>query len=197
MQQELIDLLAPRNGHFRFESGHHGDLWLDAESLFLKPALLRGIVGELAERISRHDADALCGPLAEGAFVAQMMADRLDLEFYYSARIADPPTDTLYSVQYRIPDALRGRIGGKRVVVVDDVINAGSAVRATYADLHACGARPVAIAALLVLGSPASSFAFEKCVPLEAIAHLPNRLWAPSACPLCGARIPLENPAIR
>ena len=35
MQQELLTLLAARKGHFRLESGHHRNLWLDLEPLFL------------------------------------------------------------------------------------------------------------------------------------------------------------------
>jgi hypothetical protein len=30
----------PRRGHFVLESGHHGNLWLDLNSLFLRPAAL-------------------------------------------------------------------------------------------------------------------------------------------------------------
>jgi orotate phosphoribosyltransferase len=197
MQQELIDLLgATRHGHFRFESGHHGDVWLDIEPIFLRPADLRGIVKELAKRISRHNAEALCGPLTGGAFVAQMVANQLDLEFYYSERVArQQNNNALYSTQYRIPDALRGKINGKRVVIVDDVINAGSAVRATHMDVRACGAQPVAVAALLIFGSMISNFTSEKSISLEAIAHLPNHLWEPSECPLCAVHTPLENPA--
>ena len=32
--------LGPRRGHFLLESGHHGNLWLDLNSLFLRPAAL-------------------------------------------------------------------------------------------------------------------------------------------------------------
>jgi orotate phosphoribosyltransferase len=75
------------------------------------------------------------------------------------------------------------------------VINAGSAVRGAFADVQACGARPVAVGALLTLGSPALAFADQAGVPLETLAHLANRLWEPSACPLCASGAPLEGVA--
>ena len=84
-------------------------------------------------------------------------------------------------------------VGGKAVAIVDDVVNAGSAVRATLAELRSCGATPVAVGALLVLGSAASSFFAGQAIPLEAIASLPNEAWAPSECPLCAAQTPLED----
>src|SRR5262249_47464902 len=103
--------------------------------------------------------------------------------------------DGLYPVGYRIPRALRSAAHGKRAAVVDDVINAGSAVRGAFADLQACGARPVTIGALLVLGSQASDFAASTGVPLESLSYLPNALWEPSACPLCASGAPLEGVA--
>ena len=193
--EALTELLSARNGHFRLESGHHGDLWLDLELLFLRPSRLRRFVDELAERISRHNAEAVCGPLSGGAFLAQMLADRLDLEFYYSVQATHPQNTALYSVQYEIPAALWGHVVGKRIAIVDDVINAGSAVRGTFAALENCGAKPVSIAALLVLGTSAASFAAEQHVPLEGIACLSNRIWAPSECPLCAAGMPLQSVA--
>ena len=48
MQEELLSLLAPRKGHFRLESGHHGDLWLEIPRLYLRPDRLRPFAAELA-----------------------------------------------------------------------------------------------------------------------------------------------------
>jgi orotate phosphoribosyltransferase len=99
----------------------------------------------------------------------------------------------LYSVNYRLPDTLRYRINGKKVAIVDDAINAGSAVRATYLELQATGARVAVVGALLVLGRQAAQLAGGWNIPLERIVHLPNELWKPDACPLCAARVPLED----
>jgi orotate phosphoribosyltransferase len=195
MRQRLLGLLGARKGHFRLESGHHGELWLDLDSLFLRPGKVRRFAAELARLLSSHDIEAVCGPLLGGALVAEMIAAELDVEFYYSERSAQPRSNHLYAVKYRIPSALRGKVSGRRVAIVDDVINAGSAVRATLADLLDCGARPVAIGALLVLGSPAPALAADHGLPLERIASLPGALWEPTRCPLCAARTPLEHPA--
>jgi orotate phosphoribosyltransferase len=96
-------------------------------------------------------------------------------------------------VQYRIPRALRPKLRGKRVAVVNDVINAGSAVRATVSDLSNCEARPVAIGALLVLGSWAFEYAGSEDLKLETLAALPNTVWTPAECPLCKSNVPLTG----
>ena len=40
--EEILALLPAQQGHFCFESGHHGKRWLDVERLSLHP---RGVSG--------------------------------------------------------------------------------------------------------------------------------------------------------
>jgi orotate phosphoribosyltransferase len=147
----------------------------------------------LAKRLAAQGVDAVCGPLVEGALLAQMVAEELDAEFYFAEQVARPKGDGLYPIGYRIPEALRPGARDKGIAVVDDVINAGSAVRGAFADLRACGARPLAVGALLVLGQSASALAAVEGVPLESLSYLSNTLWEPSACPLCASGVPLEG----
>jgi orotate phosphoribosyltransferase len=192
--KSLIDLMARRSGHFRFESGHHGDRWLEPDLLLQRPAALRPFAIALAQRLQRrHRFEVVCGPLTGGAFLAQMVAEQSDVAFAFAERFASPPSDALYQVRYRIPDALRDGLRGATVAIVNDVTNAGSAVGGTYGDLVACGAQPVAFGTLIALGTWSSSFANEHGLALEAIERLGNNLWTPDACPLCAAAEPLED----
>jgi orotate phosphoribosyltransferase len=195
LPEELLALVPRRQGHFRLESGHHGDLWLDLASLFLRPARLRRFTTALALRLRDLGIEAVCGPLVGGAFVAQAVAAELDVDCYHTERIATGDGGGLSSAHYRLPDTLRPRLGGKKVAIVDDAINAGSAVRATCLELQASGARPAAVGALLVLGQQPAHLADGWKVPLEGIVHLPSELWSPEACPLCAAGRPLEEGA--
>jgi orotate phosphoribosyltransferase len=193
LQDEILNLIGARKGHFRYESGHHGDLWLELDALYLHPGRLRPFVTELSRRLAAHNVEAVCGPMVGGAFLAQLLAQELDVEFYFAEQYARPQTTGLYPVGYRIPHALRPAVEGKVTAVVDDVINAGSALRGAFADLLACGARPVTIGALMVLGTPASHFAASEGLALESLAHLPSNLWEPGECPLCKVGASLEG----
>jgi orotate phosphoribosyltransferase len=188
----LIDAMGARRGHFLLESGHHGELWLDLDALFARPARVGAYVARLADLVAVHDAEVICGPLDGGAFVAQAIAARLDVEASWTQRVAAAPGEELYSARYRVPDALRERLSGRSVAIVDDAINAGSATRATLADLRACGARPVAVGALLVLGSAAAALTAAEGLALDSVATLPNALWGPADCPLCAAGVALD-----
>jgi len=195
MQDQVLKLLSARRGHFLFESGHHGSLWLDLELLCLRPQLVQPLAAELARRLADVQAEVVCGPLVEGAFVGLMVASKLDCSFAYTERFARPSPNGLFSVGYRVPEPLRSKLAGRRVAIVNDVINAGSAVRSSLADLDACGASVVAIGCLLVLGTAAFEFAAARTIPLETIARLPSELWEPAECPLCAAGAPLQDVA--
>lgn len=191
MAEDLLALVPARWGHFRLESGHHGELWLDLDALVRRPGRVRPFAAALARRLAGHGAEVVCGPLVGGAFLAQLVAAELGAAFVYAERVEAAGDDPSSPVGYRLPGAARGIVRGTRVVVVDDAINAGAAVGATLADLRGCGAEPVAIGALLVLGAPAAGLAAAHGLPLERLASLPNALWAPDGCPLCAAGVPL------
>jgi orotate phosphoribosyltransferase len=196
MPARILDFLFVRKGHFRLESGHHGDLWLDVEGLFVHPHRIKPFITNLAEELSAHEFSAVCGPAPGGAFLAQSVATALKKDFYFTERVPPEPSAELYSTAYRSPPNLRKGLRKKRVAVVDDVINAGSAVRATIADLLACGAVPVVIGSFLVLGGKIASFAAEYELPIHSLAQLANNVWSPAECPLCAARIPISDPQI-
>ena len=197
MEKRLIPLLQGRllqgrQGHFHLESGHHGDLWFALETLCQKPRMIQSLAAQLAAHLARYEVEVVCGPLVEGAFVALMVALELDCEFTYAERFQDSTSEGLFPVEYRLPQALCAAVRGKRVAIVNDVINAGSAVRGTFANLKAVGANVVAIGALLALGDAIERFANEQHVGLELLERMPNNLWTPAKCPLCAEGVTLE-----
>src|SRR5436190_20660163 len=101
MREELLSLLAARKGHFRYESGHHGDLWLEIPRLYLRPSRLRRFAAALARRLAPHGIEAVCGPLIEGALLAQMVAEELDVAFSFAEQFAHSRGDSLYPLGYR------------------------------------------------------------------------------------------------
>ena len=110
MQEELMNLVRARRGHFLLESGHHGDLWLDLELLCLHPRCIQPFVAELARRLGAYCGGAVCGPLVEGAFVGLMVANELDVEFFYTEQLSKSKGSELFPVPYQIPKALRQRL---------------------------------------------------------------------------------------
>jgi orotate phosphoribosyltransferase len=188
---EVRRLLRWRGGHFALESGHHGDVWLDLELLCVEPAPVRRLSVELVALVRRHRVDVVCGPLVEGAFVALLVAEALSLPFTYAERLPRSQGVELFPFGYQLPPAQRRLVQGKRVAVVNDVINAGSAVGGALVDLRAAGATPVVTAAFAVLGERASQQANRENVALERLVQIESNIWIPANCPLCARGMPL------
>ncbi len=190
----MIDQLPMRRGHFLLESGHHGNLWLDLELLCLVPDRVRPFAKRMAAQLEKYDVQIICGPLVEGAFLAMMVASEMGLPFTYSVPLPEEKPADLYPVRYQLPPAQRLEVDGKRVALVNDVINVGSAVRGTVADLHACRALPVAITALAALTPWVRRFAETNKLGLEVFEWLESEVWTPRACPMCVRGEPLVTP---
>ena len=187
----FLDMVASRRGHFQLESGHHSGLWLDLDPLFAAPRRIDPFVATLASTLRAYDVTAICGPLLGGAFLAQLVAHALTVEFCYTERVPSQ-VGGLYQACYRLPRAFAGRLRGRHIALVDDVMSAGSALRGTYAEMQAHGAVPVVAGALLVLGSTGADFFVQCGVAVEAVVRDDYELWLPIACPLCAAGLPLE-----
>ena len=190
----FFELVSARRGHFRLESGHHSGLWLDLDALFAEPKGIAPFVDNLTVALRAYSVSAVCGPLLGGAFLAQLLAHALQVDFCFTERVMQPGTG-LYQARYRLPSSFAARVRGKAVAIVDDVMSAGSALRGTYAELQAHEAEPVVVGALLVLGSAGADFFAHRGVPLEAVAHDDYELWLPANCPLCAAGQPVEDVA--
>jgi orotate phosphoribosyltransferase len=185
----VIRLARARSGHFDLGTGYHGDVWLDLDALFLRPALLRPHVRRLADRLLEHQVDAVCGPAEGGAFLALAIADVLGTAFLPAHRDAAATAD---ATGYRLP-AVRGGIAGWRVAIVDDAINAGTAVRACFKQVRASGAVPVAVAALLALGQARVVIEATLAVPCFTVGTIPSQVWPAEQCQPCSRGVALTD----
>ena len=197
MLNRVTPLLRVRRGHFKMESGYHSETWFELESLFDDPGTVRPFAAELADRLSSHRAEAVCGPMTGGAKLAEMIATELGIDAIVAERSEMAGVTGLFPVRYRIAETQRQQMRGRRIAIVDDAISAGSAVRGTHADLIACGALPVALGALVVFGDAAVQFAADNGLLLEAIERVPFDMWRPTDCPLCKDGVALDTAAAR
>ncbi len=94
---------------------------------------------------------------------------------------------------YQLP-AVPGGIGGWRVGVVDDAVNAGTAVAACLEELRGRGAVPVAVAALVSLGEASTMVQARMPVPFYPASTVPSRAWPAEECPLCAEGAPCLDP---
>ena len=191
----FLDLAQARRGHFKMESGLHCGLWFDLDVAFVDQAALDPFVTKLAQSLRRYDVEAVCGPLNGGAFLAQLVARLLGGEFFYTAP-SRPQREGAFSARYDLLPGVGHRLLGKRLALVDDVMSAGSSLRATMTAVEQHGAIPIVVGTLAVLGSTGENFFKERGLRVETTSRAPFDSWRQPECPLCAAGVPLDDPAI-
>src|SRR5258708_33924747 len=122
-----------------------------------------------------------------------MVASELNVEFYYTERHVAPRPEALYPMEYRLSTGLRKAIAGKTVAIIDDAINAGSAVRGTLLEVQTKGAKVAAFGTPPVLGTGFPRLVTDQGIPLGRPAALSRNLLRPTGWPVVQAQTPLDN----
>ncbi len=180
-----------RPGHFRYESGDHGDRWLALGLLFSDPRRLHRAARRLAALLVVHEPALICGPLVGGALVGHWVAHELALPFVY----AEPVTERRETTppRYALPNELRPLVAGSRVALVDDALNAGAATLAAGREVERAGGTVVAVAALVGRLPSIAPLLEKRAIALEILLPLEWNTWPPSQCPLCQAGAPIDD----
>lgn len=190
-KQILVDcqaLLA--DDHFVYISGDHGSGWVDKDAIFVDPQRIRRLTQLLAAAAKRFNADILCGPATGGLIVAQWTAFELGLPAVF-AEHTQPRTAQQLRGEFTFHRGYERLVAGKRVLVVDDVVNTGLSVRQTAAAVRQAGGEVIAIAALVDRGNVnAESLGVPDYVYLLEY-DIPD--WPAADCPLCQAGVPVNT----
>jgi orotate phosphoribosyltransferase len=185
--------LPARRGHFRLESGYHTDVWITLDALFTEPTRIANSVDRLADRLRRHNVSAVCGPFIGGAFLALLLSQRLNVRFFYTRQLPTSSSEKLFTAKYQLPTELQRQIAGAHVAIVDDMISAGSSVRATMEAVQAASATVDVVGCLTVLGTKGKDHFRGAGVPFESVDAQALNLFHPDECPLCASDVPLES----
>ncbi len=188
----VLDLAGSRRGHFVMESGYHSALWFDLDGLFAPGSRVDPFVDQLATQLTAFDVEVVCGPATGGARLAELLAGRLGCPFAFTEP-APADAEGLFKARYIVPPEFADCLRGQRVALVDDVMSAGSSLRATFAAVDAAGARTVVIGALHVLGGAGVDFFLQRGLTVEAVGRGEFEMWRPERCPLCAAGAPLDR----
>jgi orotate phosphoribosyltransferase len=167
-------------GHFLLSSGLHSDRYLEKFRLVENPALAEQMTAEIASRFADDRVEMVMGPTTAGIILAYSVARRLGIEARYAEK--EDGERKLRRGQVLQP--------GTRVLVVDDIMTTGGAVRECIDVTRAHGATLVGVG---VLGDR-SGGSVDLGTRLEAVLRVAVEAYEPSACPLCAAGVPITHP---
>ena len=197
-EQILVESEAILRGdHFVYVTGQHGDGWVAKDAVFPHTERVDELCGLLAAAVAGREYDYVCGPATGGLIVAQWVAHHLRLpavfaehakeEGYVPEHAGEGPLRAPFVLRRGYDDAVRG----KRVLVVDDVVNTGLSVRETADAVRGAGGEVVTVACLCTrgnaqagdVGSPDFVWLTEVLVPS----------WPAEYCPRCRDGVPVNN----
>jgi len=185
--QEALELLqkagALLTGHFKLSSGLHSDQYLEKFRLVENPAYCEPLCEEIAQRFRNDGVEIVIGPTTAGILLAYIVARQLGVEARYAEREGD--VRKLRRGQALAP--------GTRVLIVDDILTTGGAIRECLGVAETHQATVVGVG---VLGDR-SGGTVEFGVRLEAALTVTAATFAPESCPLCAQGLPIDQPGTR
>jgi orotate phosphoribosyltransferase len=177
------------NDHFVYISGDHGSGWVAKDVIFVDLSRVRRLTQLLAAAVRKLGAEILCGPATGGLIVAQWTAFELGLPAVFAEH--DPThKDSEIRGRFGLHRGYDERVRGKRVLVVDDVVNTGLSARQTADAVRADGGNVVGVACLVHRGNvDAAGIGVPEYVYLLEY-DIPN--WPAAECPLCKQGVPIN-----
>lgn len=176
--------------HFVYISGDHGSGWIDKDAIYPHTDFIERLCRYLAEGTRDWGAEVVCRPATGGLIVAEWTARALGILSIFTEHDAAPHGE-----------ALRGRfvlrrgydrvVSGKRVLVVDDIVNTGLSLRETAEAVRSAGGQVVGAACLVSRGNVAAAgLGVER---FDCLLEYSIPAWPAAACKLCRSGVPINT----
>jgi orotate phosphoribosyltransferase len=171
------------DGHFRLSSGLHSPGYLQCALVLQHPRDAEALGAALGNRVRSLGAHTVLSPALGGIVIGQEVGRALGVRAIFAERQ---------------DGALTLRRGfslepGEQVLVIEDVVTTGGSTRETMDVARAAGA--VVVGACSIVDRSGGNQHLE--VPYSALLPMDVKAYAPEACPLCAAGVPVVKPGSR
>ena len=182
------DILAEVGGiltgrHVVYTSGRHGSAYVNKDAVYPHTERVRELCALMADAARPLGAEVVCGPAMGGIILAQWTGHHLALPAVYAEKA--PEGGMALRRGY---DAL---VRGRRVLVVEDVVNTGGSLAEAIRAVRAAGGVVVGATALCNRGGVTAA---DLDIPvLHALLELSLDSWSAEECPLCRRGVPVNT----
>jgi orotate phosphoribosyltransferase len=168
-------------GHFQLSSGKHSPLYVEKFRLLERPPQTDKLCRMIAKWARALSPDLVSGPTTGGIIISYEVARHLGLRSIFAEKNDDgrPGRSFLRGFEIR---------RGERVLVVDDVLTTGNSVQDVLDAVRRLGGEVIGVAMLVDRSAGRVNFG----TPFFACLQLDLPTYAPDACPLCDAGVPLK-----
>ena len=172
-----------RDSHIVYTSGRHGSAYVNKDAVYPHTERVRELCGLMAELARPLGAEVVCGPAMGGIILAQWTGHHLALPAVYAEKASEGGM-----ALRRGYDALAR---GRRVLVVEDVVNTGGSLADAIRAVRAAGGTVVGATALCNRGGVTAA---DLDIPvLHALLELSLDSWTAEECPLCRSAVPVNT----
>ena len=167
----LIKCEVLLEGHFLLTSGKHSNKYLQCARLFQFPEYSESVSQMLAEKMEKYDADIVVGPAIGGIILAYEVARQLGLKALFAER------------ENGVMTLRRGFEieKGKKVIVVEDVVTTGGAVKEVIKLVEALGGIVAAVGSVIDRSGERAEFNR----PFDSVLEMDVDTYDAENCPLC------------
>ena len=176
----FINAGAFLNGHFRLSSGRHSAEYWEKFRVLQRPTDVQAMCAEIVERFRAEQIDVVMGPTTGGILLAFEMGRQLGVDALYAEKEAG---ERLLRRGQQLP-------AGTRVLIVDDVMTMGGAIRECIGLAEKHNAQIVGTAVLVDRSGGKTQLGYRQ----EALLTVDAATYDPEECPLCRDNIPLTEP---
>jgi orotate phosphoribosyltransferase len=178
------------NDHFVYISGHHGSGWIDKDAIYPHTERIEQLCRDMANLVRDWGIDAVCGPATGGMIIAEWTAHELGVLSLFTEHDQVPAGDA-FRGKFVLRRGYDRLVAGKRVLVVDDIVNTGLSLRETAEAVRGAGGNVVGAGCLVSRGNvDAAGMGVDRFTYL--LEHKIPR-WAAANCALCRAGVPVNT----
>jgi orotate phosphoribosyltransferase len=171
-------------GHFRFTSGRHGDLYFEKIRIAQRPSLVARLGRLMADTMSdvSPEVDVVCAPAFGAIVFGFATALEMGKPFAFLQRDREG--------RMKIRSGFTVLEESSTVLLVEDVTTTGGSIRESCSVLESMGAS-VRMVGLLVDRTDGQ---LELGVPYRALLTVRAESWPAEECPLCKRGVPIHTP---
>ena len=191
--QDTLQLLRAahailENDHFVYVSGDHGSGWIDKDAIYPHTERIEQLCRSLGRLVKGRNIEVVCGPATGGLIIAEWTAHEIGALATFTEHDPNAGKPGGRFILRRGYDHL---VAGKRVLVVDDIVNTGHSIRQTIEAVRGAGGNAVIAGALVNRGNvDAAGLGIAEFLYLLEY-RIPS--WPAAECKLCRDGVPVNT----
>jgi len=178
------------DGHFAYTSGRHGSQYVNKDAIYPHTDAVSKLCEWMAEGFSKHSIEVVLGPALGGIVLSQWTA--FHLSRIQKKDVLAVFAEKLDENKFALKRGYDEIIKGKKVLVVEDILNTGGSAKRLVELVAAASAELVGVSVLCNRGGVT-----EKELGTEAklmsLVNLDFKTWDAADCPLCKKGVPLNK----